>query len=81
MCAAIEDGALNLPRVDWYHHAFSLNQLAKIFIAENQAAAWVLIEKELTEPIPLQAFISQTGVEIPFKRCYLPEIPAKHHIV
>lgn len=67
MCAAIEDGGLNLPRVDWYHYAFSLNQLAKIFIAESQAPAWVLIEKELTEPIPLQAFISQTGGEIPFK--------------
>lgn len=65
ICAAKEDGGLNLPRLDWYHYAFSLNQLAKIYITEDQAPGWVLIEKELTEPIPLQAFISQTGGEIP----------------
>ena len=64
MCAAKEDGGLNLPRVDWYHYAFSVNQLAKIYITEDQAPGWVLTEKKLTEPIPLQAFISQTGGEI-----------------
>lgn len=65
MSAANEDGGLNLPRLDWYHLAFSLNQLAKIDNAENQAPGWVLIEKELTEPVPLQALRSQTGGEIP----------------
>lgn len=65
MGSATEDGGLNLPRVDWYHLAFSLNQLAKIDGAENQVPGWVLIEKELTEPIPLQAFLSQTGGEVP----------------
>lgn len=67
MYATKEDGGLNLPRVDWYHYAFSLNQLAKIYIAEDQALGWVLTEKELTEPIPLQAFISQSKGEIPFR--------------
>lgn len=53
--------------MDWYHYAFSLNQLSKINIAEDQAPRWVPIERELTEPFPIQAFISQTGGEIPFK--------------
>ncbi len=85
MCAAFEDGGLNLPRVDWYHYAFSLNQLAKMYITENQAPGWVLIEKELAEPIPLQAFISQTGGEIPFRNPLLLFVretwQVSHHLI
>lgn len=53
--------------MDWYHYAFSLKQLAKIHITEDQAPSWVGIEKELSEPIPVQAFISQSGGEVPSK--------------
>lgn len=67
MFAAKEDGGLNLPRMDWYHYAFSLKQLPKIHIAEGRAPGWVLTENELTEPMPLQAFISQSGGEVPSK--------------
>lgn len=67
LCAANEDGGLGLPRVDWYHYAFSLKQLSKTYLAEDRAPCWVSIEKDLTEPFPTQAFISQTSGEIPYK--------------
>lgn len=44
---------------------FPLNQLSTMYTAEDQAAAWISIEREL-KPLPIQAFISQTGGEIPF---------------
>lgn len=65
--AAKEDGGMSLPRIDWYHYAFSLNQLSKINIVEDKSPRWVLIENELTNPLPVQAFIAQTGGEIPLK--------------
>ena len=46
---------------------FSISQLAKMYVLEEQAPGWVSIEKELSDPIPLQAFIYQTGGDIPFK--------------
>uniref|UniRef100_A0A3P8RLF1 Reverse transcriptase domain-containing protein n=1 Tax=Amphiprion percula TaxID=161767 RepID=A0A3P8RLF1_AMPPE len=57
--AAKEDGGLGMPRVDWYHYAFSLNQLSKIYGADGQIPAWVSIERELTEP-PLLRFARET---------------------
>lgn len=42
--SAKEDGGLNLPRMDWYHYAFSLKQLAKIHITDDQAPSRVWIE-------------------------------------
>uniref|UniRef100_A0A3P8RWR8 Reverse transcriptase domain-containing protein n=1 Tax=Amphiprion percula TaxID=161767 RepID=A0A3P8RWR8_AMPPE len=63
--AAKEDGGLGMPRVDWYHYAFSLNQLSKIYGADGQIPAWVSTERELTEPFSIHAFITQTEGEIP----------------
>uniref|UniRef100_A0A3P8RUG3 Reverse transcriptase zinc-binding domain-containing protein n=1 Tax=Amphiprion percula TaxID=161767 RepID=A0A3P8RUG3_AMPPE len=64
--AAKEDGGLAMPRVHWYHYAFSLNQLSKIYGADGQSPAWVSIERELTEPFSIHAFMTQTEGEIPF---------------
>uniref|UniRef100_A0A3P8TWW9 Reverse transcriptase domain-containing protein n=1 Tax=Amphiprion percula TaxID=161767 RepID=A0A3P8TWW9_AMPPE len=64
--AAKEDGGLGMPRVDWYQYAFSLNQLSKIYGADSQTPVWVSIERELTEPFSIHAFITQTEGEIPF---------------
>lgn len=64
--AAIEDGGLGLPHIAWYHYAFCLKQLSKLYMSADQAPVWVSIEKELTYPYPTQAFITQTNDVIPY---------------
>uniref|UniRef100_A0A3Q3WJC5 Reverse transcriptase domain-containing protein n=1 Tax=Mola mola TaxID=94237 RepID=A0A3Q3WJC5_MOLML len=49
---AIEDGGLGLPHITWYHYAFCLKQLSKLYMTADQAPAWVGIEKDLTYPLP-----------------------------
>lgn len=62
---AIEDGGLGLPHIDWYHYAFGLKQLSKLYMTAEQAPLWPHIEKELAYPLLVQAFITQTGGAIP----------------
>ncbi len=64
--AATEDGGLDLPHVAWYHYAFCLKQLSNLYMTSDQAPVWVAIEKELTHPYPVQAFITQTSDVIPY---------------
>uniref|UniRef100_A0A3Q3X342 Reverse transcriptase domain-containing protein n=1 Tax=Mola mola TaxID=94237 RepID=A0A3Q3X342_MOLML len=64
--AAIEDGGLGLRHIAWYHYAFCLKQLSKLYMTADQAPAWVVIEKELRYPYPVQAFITQTSDVIPY---------------
>ncbi len=64
--AATEDGGLGLPHVAWYHYAFCLKQLSNLYMTSDQAPVWVAIEKELTHPYPVQAFITETSDVIPY---------------
>lgn len=63
--ASVEEGGLGCPRIDWYHRAFSLSQLSKSNMPEVCAPTWVVIEKELIEPFSVQAFLTQTGGDVP----------------
>ena len=64
--AAIEDGGLGLLHTPWYHFAFCLKQLSKLYNTADQAPAWVGREKDLTYPYPVQAFITLSSDVIPY---------------
>uniref|UniRef100_A0A3Q3VRY6 Reverse transcriptase domain-containing protein n=1 Tax=Mola mola TaxID=94237 RepID=A0A3Q3VRY6_MOLML len=53
--AAIEDGGLGLPHMVWYHYAFCLKQLSKLYMTADQAPVWVGIDTlhTLTRSRPL----------------------------
>lgn len=57
---------MGCPRIEWYHYASSLSQLSKINMSEGQAPAWIAIEKNLVKPFSMQAFLTQTGGDIPY---------------
>lgn len=63
--AAIEDGGLGLSHIAWYHHAFCLKQLSKLYMTTDHAEVWVCIEKDLTYLYPDQTLITQTSDVIP----------------
>ena len=63
--AAIEDGGLDL-YIDWYHYAFCLKPPSKIYITAGQAPMWVSIERDLVNPHPIHAFITQTNGVTPY---------------
>lgn len=67
MYAAKENGGLSLPKIDWYHYAFSLSQLSKMNHSAEQAPAWVKIEEEMVFPSSLESFLTQSDRAIPFK--------------
>lgn len=51
--AAKDGGGLALPKVDWYHYAFSLSQLVKmykLYTFPNQRPSWVNMEEGLLAP-------------------------------
>ena len=62
----IEDGGLGFPVIIWYHYAFCLKQLSKQYMTNDQAPARVALEKDLTYPYPVQAFITQTSDVNPY---------------
>ena len=51
--------------------AFDLSQLSKSNMLEICAPAWVAIEKELIEPYSVQAFLTQTGGDVPYRNSVL----------
>lgn len=63
--AAPEDGGLGLPHIAWYHYAFCLKQLSKMYIPADMAPSWVSIEGALNYPYPAQAAFTQTSGKIP----------------
>lgn len=65
--AAKDNGGLALSKVDWYHYAFSLSQLAKINNSPEMRPSWVVIEESLLAPTSLEAFFTQKERPVPFK--------------
>lgn len=55
------------PQIDWYHRAFSLSQLSKWNVPETSAPAWVAMEEELVKPFSMQAFLTDTVGDIPYR--------------
>ncbi|XP_039473704.1 uncharacterized protein LOC120442039 [Oreochromis aureus] len=51
----------------WYHYAFSLSQLVKIYNSLTEKPSWVAIEESLVAPSSLEAFLTQKGRPVPFK--------------
>lgn len=54
--AVKDSGGLALSKMDWYHYAFSLSQLAKI-----NNSCWVVTEESLVTQTSLEAFFSHWG--------------------
>ena len=61
-------GGLALSKMDWYHYAFSLSQLAKmykLYTFPDQRPSWVNMEEGLVAPATLEAFLTQNGRRTP----------------
>ncbi|CAI5697422.1 unnamed protein product [Oreochromis niloticus] len=62
-----DNGGLALSKMVWYHYAFSLSQLVKIYNSLTEKPSWVAIEESLVAPSSLEAFLTQKGRPVPFK--------------